>query len=51
MNALRRPRPEFFQWNIDLIGASSTDTDAELIAGVRSFFQQIGLTPVRWAFS
>lgn len=38
---------EFFQWNIDLIGASSTDTDAELIAVCASFFQQIGLTPVQ----
>ena len=35
---------EFFQWNIDLIGASSTDADAELIAVCAGFFEQIGLT-------
>ncbi|NPV77685.1 MAG: histidine--tRNA ligase [Anaerolineae bacterium] len=38
---------EFFQWNIDLIGASSTDADAELIAVCASFFQQIGLSPIQ----
>lgn len=36
---------EFFQWNIDLIGASSTDADAELIAVCAAFLRQVGLTP------
>jgi histidyl-tRNA synthetase len=38
---------EFFQWNIDLIGASSTDADAELIAVCAAFFDQVGLTPAQ----
>jgi histidyl-tRNA synthetase len=36
---------EFFQWNIDLIGASSVEADAELIAICASFFQHVGLKP------
>ena len=35
---------EFFQWNIDLLGANSPEADAELIAICAEFFQQIGLT-------
>lgn len=38
---------EFFQWNIDLIGPG-TDTaiaDAELIAIIATFFQDVGLAP------
>jgi histidyl-tRNA synthetase len=35
---------EFFQWNIDLIGATSPEADAELIAIVVNFFQSVGLT-------
>ncbi|MCC6146091.1 MAG: histidine--tRNA ligase [Anaerolineaceae bacterium] len=35
---------EFFQWNIDLIGAGSTGADAELIAVCAVFLQKIGLT-------
>jgi histidyl-tRNA synthetase len=34
---------EFFQWNIDLIGAASTDADAELIAVAISFLKEVGL--------
>ncbi|MCE1254762.1 MAG: histidine--tRNA ligase [Anaerolineae bacterium] len=34
---------EFFQWNIDLFGATSTDVDAELIAIAASFFKEAGL--------
>jgi len=34
---------EFFQWNIDLIGADSPAADAELIAVSVAFFQKIGL--------
>lgn len=38
---------EFFQWNIDLIGpnTSTAAADAELIAIVASFFQEVGLSP------
>jgi len=35
---------EFFQWNIDLIGANSPEADAELIAICALFFQEVGLT-------
>ena len=36
---------EFFQWNIDLLGVNSPETDAELVAVACSFFRQVGLTP------
>lgn len=36
---------EFFQWNIDLIGANSPEADAELIAICALFFREVGLTP------
>lgn len=36
---------EFFQWNIDLIGAYSPVADAELVAIIANFFQEVGLTP------
>ncbi|TLN03486.1 hypothetical protein FDZ74_14690, partial [bacterium] len=36
---------EFFQWNIDLIGASSVEADAELVAVCVRFFQRVGLKP------
>ena len=36
---------EFFQWNIDLIGATSPEADAELIAIIAAFFKKVGLTP------
>lgn len=36
---------EFFQWNIDLIGVSSFQADAELLAVAASFFKRVGLTP------
>ena len=36
---------EFFQWNIDLIGVSSYQSDAELLAVCASFFKRVGLTP------
>jgi histidyl-tRNA synthetase len=35
---------EFFQWNIDMIGVTSPESDAELIAIAASFFQEVGLT-------
>jgi histidyl-tRNA synthetase len=36
---------EFFQWNIDLIGATSPEADAELISIIAYFFKSVGLTP------
>jgi len=36
---------EFFQWNIDLIGSTSSEADAEIIAICAEFFKQVGLTP------
>jgi histidyl-tRNA synthetase len=36
---------EFFQWNIDMIGAESPEADAELIAVAASLFKSVGLTP------
>ena len=36
---------EFFQWNIDLIGVKSYQSDAELLAICASFFKRVGLTP------
>ena len=35
---------EFFQWNIDLIGPNSPESDAELISVCASFFRKVGLT-------
>ncbi|MCG2785433.1 MAG: histidine--tRNA ligase [Anaerolineae bacterium] len=36
---------EFFQWNIDLLGVSSPEADAELIAIAATFIKSVGLTP------
>lgn len=36
---------EFFQWNIDLIGASGAEADAEMVAIVATFFRNVGLAP------
>ena len=36
---------EFFQWNIDMIGVDSPESDAELIAVCVEFMRSIGLTP------
>ena len=38
---------EFFQWNIDLLGADSPEADAELIAIGATFLRSVGLTPQR----
>ena len=38
---------EFFQWNIDLLGADSPEADAELIAIGAVFLRSTGLTPDR----
>ncbi len=36
---------EFFQWNLDLIGAANYTADAELLSVCASFFKKVGLTP------
>ncbi len=36
---------EFFQWNIDLIGANSPEADAELVAIAATFLKTVGLRP------
>jgi len=36
---------EFFQWNIDVIGTSNPESDAELLAIAAAFFQKVGLRP------
>lgn len=36
---------EFFQWNIDLIGTNSPESDAEIIAICATFLKQAGVTP------
>jgi histidyl-tRNA synthetase len=38
---------EFFQWNIDMLGADSPEADAELIAVAATFMRSVGLTPDR----
>src|SRR5512135_1634322 len=34
---------EFFQWNIDLLGANSPEADAEMLAIIVSLFKELGL--------
>ena len=36
---------EFFQWNIDMIGVNTPESDAELIAICAEFFKRLGLKP------
>jgi histidyl-tRNA synthetase len=36
---------EFFQWNIDMLGANSPEADAEIVAILASFFQEVRLSP------
>lgn len=36
---------EFFQWNIDLIGVKSPESDAELVAISAAFLKRVGLKP------
>ncbi len=38
-------RREFFQWNVDMLGAGSPEADAENVAVLASFFRRVGLTP------
>jgi len=34
---------EFFQWNVDMLGSDSPESDAELIAVCATFFKKVGL--------
>jgi len=36
---------EFFQWNVDMLGVSSPEADAENAAVLATFFQRVGLAP------
>lgn len=36
---------EFFQWNVDMLGSDSAESDAELIAVCATFFKKVGLKP------
>jgi histidyl-tRNA synthetase len=36
---------EFFQWNVDLIGADTPEADAENVAVLASFLKRVGLRP------
>ena len=36
---------EFFQWNVDMLGVSSAEADAENAAVLATFFERVGLTP------
>lgn len=36
---------EFFQWNVDMLGSDSPESDAELIAVCATFFKKAGLSP------
>src|SRR5512138_3202815 len=40
-------RREFFQWNVDLVGAQSPEADAENVAVLATFFRRVGLDPSR----
>src|SRR5215216_960604 len=36
---------EFFQWNVDMLGVSTPEADAENAAVLATFFQRVGLSP------
>src|SRR5512134_945992 len=36
---------EFFQWNVDMLGTSSPEADAENAAVLATFFERVGLSP------
>lgn len=36
---------EFFQWNVDILGADSPEADAENVAVLATLFHTVGLTP------
>ncbi len=41
----RGRKREFFQWNVDMLGAESPEADAENVAVLATFFRRVGLTP------
>ena len=45
----RGRKREFFQWNVDLLGAESPEADAENVAVLATFFRRVGLDPSRVA--
>jgi len=38
---------EFFQWNIDMLGADGAEADAEMVAIAAAFLKAVGLTPAQ----
>ena len=38
---------EFFQWNVDILGADSPEADAENVAVLATFFKRVGLNPAQ----
>ena len=38
---------EFFQWNVDMLGAETPEADAENVAVLAAFLQRVGLTPAQ----
>ena len=40
----RGRRREHYQWNMDVIGVGGSEAEAELLAGIVSFFRRVGLT-------
>jgi histidyl-tRNA synthetase len=38
---------EFFQWNIDLLGANSPEADGEMVAIAAAFLKEVGLSPTQ----
>ena len=36
---------EFFQWNVDMLGTNSPESDAENAAVLATFFERVGLSP------
>lgn len=36
---------EFYQWDVDLIGSSTSEADAEILAIAAEFFKSLGLSP------
>lgn len=41
----RGRKREFFQWNVDMLGAESPEADAENVAVLATFFRRVGLDP------
>mmetsp|Transcript_3855 Transcript_3855/g.8250 ORF Transcript_3855/g.8250 Transcript_3855/m.8250 type:complete len:480 (-) Transcript_3855:180-1619(-) len=41
----RGRRREHYQWNMDIIGVSGVEAEAELLAAITLFFERLGLTP------